>query len=112
MDPSDYIGRKFGRLTVIQVVAPVVEDGKMRIAYSCICECGTNLVVKRHSLQNTRGIKSCGCLNRENRSKLGLSKRKYEPHIASAVIIHGNSYSDGDLTFDDFYILTQQNCHY
>lgn len=113
VDASDFIDRKFGRLLVISVHGYIIDyDGKQRTAYLCRCDCKKEVIVQRHALQNKNGVKSCGCLLYEQRSELGLSKRKYEPRIATARIIFESRYNDGDLIFDDFIVLSQQNCHY
>ena len=110
---KSFVGKQFTRLTVLSAVDPVIDKhGKARTAYLCQCSCGTILTITRHALQNKNGIKSCGCLNNENRSKLGLSKRKSPPHISTAKQIFLNRYSDGDLTLDDFLKISQQNCYY
>lgn len=110
---ESYIDKKFTRLTVLKEVDPIPDKhGKNRIAYLCLCDCGNEIITTRHQLQNKNGIKSCGCLNTENRSKLGLSKRKLPPHLASAKIIFCNSYADGNLLFEDFIKITAQNCYY
>src|SRR5271165_6189973 len=36
----------------------------------------------------------------------------YNPQISSAKHISRDRYSDGDLSFDDFYIISQLNCYY
>jgi len=113
VNASDYIGRKFGRLLVVSITDDIIDDeGKYRIAYLCNCDCGKEAIVRRHGLQNPNGPRSCGCLAFDTRSALGLSKRLYEPHIATARAIFQFRYSDGDLTFDDFYDLSQKHCHY
>jgi hypothetical protein len=112
-NPTDYLNRTFGRLIVISLDDPVIDnEGKIRTAYLCKCDCGNELIVKRHVLQNPKGPKSCGCLLAEQRSNLGLNKRKYEPRIATAKMIFGQRYSDGDLEFDDFMTLSQQECYW
>lgn len=57
----DLIGKRFGRLTVIKRAESI---GK-RAAWSCICDCGKEIIVSGNSLieENTR---SCGCLYLEN----------------------------------------------
>ena len=112
INPNDYLGNKYGRLTVVSLVDSIIEEGKYRTAYLCRCDCGNELIIKRHSLQSTRGPRSCGCLLAEQRTNLGLKKRKFEPHIATARMIFQYRYSDGDLSFDDFYQLSQQCCYY
>lgn len=55
------IDQKFGRLTVLK------EDGyidKKRIAYKCICECGTIKTIAGESLR-CGNTKSCGCLSHD-----------------------------------------------
>lgn len=110
---NDFIGRKFGRLLVVAMVEPVVDkEGYKRTTYLCRCECGKEPLIQRHALQNKNGVTSCGCLLFEQRSNLGLSKRKLEPKMATAKIIFDFRYSDGNLTFDDFLRLSQENCYY
>lgn len=110
---EDYIGRQFGRLTVIELTDPTIDKhGKKRTTYICKCSCGVSRNVTRHQLQIKNGTKSCGCLDREARSKLGLSKRKYHPREGTAREIYLFRYNDGDLTFEDFLNLSQLNCHY
>lgn len=67
------IGKKFNRLTVVS------EFKKNNIYYlKCICDCGnTTEAQKRHVLHGN--IKSCGCLNAENRNKklIDLTGRRF-----------------------------------
>lgn len=113
VDASDFLARRFGRLLVISIHGYIIDyDGKQRTAYVCQCDCGKEVIVQRHALQNKNGVKSCGCLLAEQRSELGLSKRKYEPRIATARLIFEDRYSDGDLAFENFMTLSQHNCHY
>jgi hypothetical protein len=110
---ENFIGKKFGRLTVLEEVEPTKnKDGKMIITYRCHCDCGTDIIIERPRLQGSRSIKSCGCLSIEQRSKLGLSKRKLPPDLASGMNVYKGNYADGDLTFEDFLILSQNNCFY
>lgn len=51
---TEKIGAKFGRLTVLEAA---YKD--QLPAWKCLCECGTEHVVKDRDL---RGTKSCGCL--------------------------------------------------
>lgn len=57
----DLVGRKFGRLTVIERVE---NDKKGNTRWLCSCSCGKETVVGAYHL--TRGkIKSCGCIKKE-----------------------------------------------
>jgi hypothetical protein len=61
IDPSDFIGKQFGRWTVLERS----EDGKGgNVRWLCRCECGTERAVVERSLR--KGVsRSCGCLARE-----------------------------------------------
>lgn len=55
------IGKRFGRLTVIE------ESGRSsggNVMWGCQCDCGNTTVVRGSHLRQRR-IQSCGCLNRE-----------------------------------------------
>tara|TARA_R110000868_G_scaffold99024_1_gene272575 strand:+ start:4293 stop:5468 length:1176 start_codon:yes stop_codon:yes gene_type:complete len=101
-------GQKINKLTTISY-----KDGK----WFCLCDCGNNTEVLTNSLTNNN-TKSCGCLKSEtssiNSSKMILSKRKYEPHIASARRVWKNyCYRDINcVDFDTFFKISQQNCYY
>ena len=57
---KDYIGKRFGRLTVTGYAGKL--DGMHR--WKCICDCGNETVVGQTLLQ-TGKTKSCGCLQAE-----------------------------------------------
>ena len=54
-DPNDYVGKKFGMLTVI---SPAYHNKKW--FYNCKCDCGNEKIVDRNSLKYKHTI-SCGC---------------------------------------------------
>jgi hypothetical protein len=66
---TDYIGRKFGRWTVIEMAG---KDTYGHPRCVCRCVCGTARVVEAHRLVSARS-KSCGCHHR--RRKHGHSTR-------------------------------------
>lgn len=79
------IGRKFGRLTVLEFAGlstPSPLRGIRHSIFRCRCECGEITVVKGNSLK-TGHTKSCGCLRREKlismSTKHGQSHRKPTP---------------------------------
>lgn len=70
---EQYIGRKFGRLEVINV------DKNKRWHVICKCECGNIKSIKIYSLLNGTTA-SCGCLHKESvYNKLIPLKEKYSP---------------------------------
>lgn len=100
-------GDKFGRLTAIKYA------GKRR--WICECECG---IVKQYGTQNlTRGgTVSCGCYRKENgKNKIDAlinAATKFPINISVGRKIWRNRYSDGNITFEEFHLLSQQNCFY
>jgi len=92
----DIIGQKFNRLTVIRFDHIKIPRGTRM--YLCKCDCGKETFVSSHSLRKG-GIKSCGC-----------AATDFEPIIASARMVWRDLY--WELTFDEFYNLSQQNCFY
>lgn len=95
-------------------VGSVIEhNGRHRTVYLCRCDCGVELERKRHYLQDKRmQTKSCGCVNSENRTKLGLAKRIHHPRTATAKQLYKHIYADGDISLEKFMELSQHNCFY
>ena len=70
-DNKDFIGMRFGRLTVISVDS---SKKSKNTYYICKCDCGKEVSVSRPNIKyNTR---SCGCLMRDQNTKHGLSKTR------------------------------------
>lgn len=65
------IGKKFGRLTVLEFES-VVEG---RAHYLCRCDCGNSGVVNG-TLLTSGAVKSCGCLSLDSKTTHGLSNHK------------------------------------
>ena len=55
------IGLKFGRLTVVEEVAP---QKKGRPRYRCLCDCGGERITSGSNLRKGQ-VKSCGCIRKE-----------------------------------------------
>ena len=65
----DLVGRKFGRLTVLERADDYVKpDGKRDLQWLCECECGNKIITLGRSLKSG-GTKSCGCLWKERSSE-------------------------------------------
>lgn len=61
----NFIGKKFGRLTVISRVENYIDkNGKPHSAWKCKCECGNDVFIRGTYLKNG-SVKSCGCLNKD-----------------------------------------------
>lgn len=103
---------KYGRLTIISFSHRNGTKGK-RYFYNCICECGTHCVRR---LDGGKEEKSCGCKAMEVRKyKRGYArneiKTKEEAYMKNALNVYRVSYTDGDITFEKFLELSQQNCY-
>ena len=67
VDYSMYVGKKFGRLLVISILAP----GKAGIGtmFHCKCDCGNRKDIRQdwvlRDAKRYRVVRSCGCLHRE-----------------------------------------------
>jgi hypothetical protein len=99
--PVDYTNKKFNKLTAINFSHSERKPWGRNIRYwSFKCDCGS-LCIKESAKVAFGDIKHCGC---ENKKKL-----QGEEHVAYAVF--QDSYDDGDLTFEDFKWLSQQDCY-
>lgn len=97
----DLTGQVFGRLTVISLSH--VSGGKAH--WNCTCTCGKNSVVLSTNL--TQGLtKSCGCMRGTPGDGLS-SARVYFGMFRGRTLQRNIAF---ELTFDQFYELSQQNC--
>jgi len=64
---SIYLGQKFGKLIVKEII-PANQSGK-HVKVKCNCECGKETIVSSHLLKNK--IKSCGCNQKYYRNLTG-----------------------------------------
>lgn len=62
--PKDLTGKVFGRLTVVKL-----HNGPER-RWLCACSCGHGTKIATTSNLTGGGVRSCGCLARENRQRL------------------------------------------
>lgn len=70
MNEIDIIGKRFGKLTVLEFDH---KDKNRKKYYLCKCDCGNTKVINRNNLV-TGGSKSCGCTNI---SRLKQATHKY-----------------------------------
>ena len=113
MKKENLLGQKFNRLSVIAEAEPI--GARRRSAWLCQCDCGNTKVVKADELKSG-DTKSCGCLNRENNiergRKMGQSWTKYHPSETTARRVWRSRYGESDLSFEDFFRISQMNCYY
>ena len=94
---KDLSGISFGNLTAINIIN---DDYNKRTKWKCVCKCGATTIVVAHDLISGH-TKSCGCAL--------FSKNPLEASIRK---VFSAEYSDGDLSYNDFFFYSQQNCFY
>jgi hypothetical protein len=114
------ISQKFGRLTVVEIAGSITIGKAKRRLVRCICDCGNEKLVPLTYLKRGQ-VNSCDCLLLEtSTANMKIAHNKlYEqgiwekdPKIASAKKIWQMSYADADISFDQFLILSQNECFY
>lgn len=84
IDWSGWIGKKFGRLTVIGTVTE--PSGRKRVRLHVTCECGSQRFYRPYVLTNEKVRRvSCGCYKRELIQRLG---RAMKTHGATGTPTH------------------------
>lgn len=107
-------GMVFNRLTLVNYMGESI--------WECKCICGNKCLIKSDKIESGK-TKSCGCFGSEiskNNIKKALEKRKkYDPSVSSARRIWQNycrmdGYNSTNyiLSFEDFYKISQEKCHY
>ncbi len=62
---NDYIGKSYGRTTIISDAEPIYDDKRRRRAMvNCLCSCGNTFVAERKGVMYGH-TSSCGCLREE-----------------------------------------------
>lgn len=93
----DLTGKKFGKLTVIKRAEDYVSPNNNRIVmWLCKCDCGNDVIVQGHSLKSNN-TQSCGCLAKENMSKI---KKKYNTYDLSGEYGIGYTSKGEEFYFD------------
>ena len=63
---TDLTGKRFGRLTVVQLHSRASRKPSRQTTWLCKCECGNEVIIRRGNLQSGN-TKSCGCLRTDNK---------------------------------------------
>ena len=69
-NPSDYINRKYNRLTVLEIYHVIDSKGRKQTMTKCRCDCG-NIVNTRLTAVSNGYVRSCGCINSEKSDLCG-----------------------------------------
>ena len=96
---KDLTNKKFGRLTVVNLLPTRAKNGKRQ--WRCRCECGGWSPCVDVSSLTTGNTKSCGCVKRES------SVRNIRiGHAAN--VTHGQSNKSGNSHYSRFYNIKQR----
>jgi hypothetical protein len=68
---NNLIGKRFGKLTVIEMIPKTTR----KTYWKCMCDCGNEKIVRSDSLTSGR-TQSCGCYNVESHQTHGLHKTR------------------------------------
>lgn len=111
--PLETVGKRFGKLVVIDLGDQSVVREKMR--FLCKCDCGREKVVARYHLRSG-AIDNCGCNKRE---QAAIQRRKRTP-IEAAFNEHYTRYQrnarnrniEFSLTEEEFILCSSGDCLY
>lgn len=95
----DHTGKKYNNWTILQFVRnrPPPSGGAV---WLCRCICGIEKEVEVKSILNGTS-NSCGCTRGQYNGTMSLAREVWRLQ-----------YKDADLTFEEFYKLSQENCFY
>ena len=72
LNQDEEIGKKYGRLTVIEFINPN-EHSSSKLKARCICDCGKENIVRLSNLRSN-AVRSCGCMMGDNNRKHDLTR--------------------------------------
>lgn len=90
--PLDLTGQRFGRLVVVE---PAPNVGT-KTAWRCLCDCGTEAIVRTANLRGTdqgwHGTQSCGCLKSDTAAEAMRQNRLGAVAEPAAVATTGDEW--------------------
>lgn len=93
-------------------IKKVIIPNSKYIYWEVKCDCGIIKNIIKGSL-TPKGVKSCGCLKLEQIHHMFAAITKYKnPSDRTALIVYKNHYNDGDISIEEFKILSNKNCFY
>lgn len=115
---TDYTGRRSGMLEAIKYSRTADKGNRKETLWLFKCDCGKEKEICPHYVFNRKksSIRSCGCSTKKFMSKIKIE----EPGVAARNGLYATyrrscaGYRDipFELTKEQFFTLTQQNCYY
>lgn len=117
---KDLTNKRFNRLIAIKNTG--LKSSNRSFIWLCKCDCGNEINVNSNDLQNDH-TKSCGCLHKEQSSKLFIKMNKNRSNPDRELQACKDLYSQYkcvakkrnlifNLSLEEFKKLTKQNCFY
>jgi hypothetical protein len=106
----DIVGKRFGKLTVIELVRKKTKNEKRERYWLCQCDCGNYTTVLSRSLRFGHTT-SCGCAQLEA-VKLDFSEATFNKVYGTYRKSAENRNLEFNLSKNDFIAITQQDCYY
>lgn len=82
------IGSKEARLELIEFVPSLIKRRHPRGLF--LCDCGSQKIARLHSVFIEKTIKSCGCLNLEQKKKSETKRKKHGMHLSDEYRIYSS----------------------
>jgi len=100
VDELDYVGKSFGRLTVLSLekkltVTDSRPEGRRDTYATCVCTCGKTLSTRIASLNNGKTT-SCGCFGKEKRREACLKSGRKTPEYRIWSVMKGRCHNPND----------------
>lgn len=104
-------GKRFGRLTVINLIDSNAQDSRRDRKWLCKCDCGNTVVYSEKQLLKSKNVHSCGCYTVEHAKNIGHSNKKYNTYDLSGDYGIGYTPSGEPFYFDiEDYDKIKQYC--
>ncbi len=86
-ESNEFIGMKFGRLTILEVDDHVTKIDKTNHRFcKCKCDCGKECYRDLYLILRG-GVKSCGCLHNESLEQTRQKRKTYNPKVKETICI-------------------------
>lgn len=109
---NNLLHQVFSRLTALERVSnPGTRKNDTAAYWKCQCECGKTAIIRGYSLTSGK-TQSCGCLKLEAPHLAQFQETIYSAHISAARVVWKRKNRYSELSFNEFYRLSQQNCFY
>ena len=111
---EEVIGKSINELTILDIFKEFNESANRNyIIADCKCSCGNLTRGRLHTILANKK-KSCGiCLKLKHLNHYRGAAKKYTSIESAARCVWNNFYKKGsNLTFDNFYKISQLNCYY